>query len=164
VIGFQSLSNNIIGSSNVSVGRNALLNFNADAATAVGSYALDALTTGLGNTAIGYEALSANETGANCTGLGMYAMRLATGANNLGVGYGAGDAITTGTGNMIVGDYAGTTTLTNNAVICNGAGTVVFRYNGTNWFFGDGSSALPTSDPGVAGALWNNAGVLSVSP
>lgn len=38
-------------------------------------------------------------------------------------------------------------------------GDVVFTWNGTNLIV----TGVPTSDPAVAGALWSNVGVLTVS-
>ena len=81
---------------NVAVGDSALTAFNgttaADGAnTALGSIALNALTSGQENVAVGRRALEFATSG----------------SNNVVVGWRAGDGLTTGDGNTFLGDQAG---------------------------------------------------------
>jgi hypothetical protein len=79
----------------------------ASYSVAVGTTALDAITTGDNNTAIGYDALTANTTGANNVGVGQSALQLlTTGSQNTAVGQGALDAATTVDGITAVGHAA----------------------------------------------------------
>lgn len=94
-----------IGGNNVGVGYLALnaAGSGTTDCTAVGSRALRAQISGVGNTAVGRFALSTTTTGGNNTGIGDSALRSATGVSNTAVGYGAGDELTTGGDNVFVG-------------------------------------------------------------
>jgi hypothetical protein len=75
---------------------------------AVGSFALDANTTGDANVAVGQNAISTNTTGSKNTGLGHRALRDSTTAsNNTAVGYDALKVNTTGAQNTMVGTESG---------------------------------------------------------
>lgn len=89
------------------VGKDALLLNTANQITAVGSLALDANTSGTGNTALGYSALSAISTSGDCTAMGISALAAATGASNTAFGARALDAVTTGASNVAIGVDAG---------------------------------------------------------
>jgi len=102
---------------NVAVGANTLLGAmnGVDGTVAVGTSALQALTTGVGNTAIGYKAGLEHETGARNTVLGYEAM-FDTGANsgpasndNIFIGYRAGGGTWSSSAserNVGIGNYA----------------------------------------------------------
>ena len=96
------------GSDNIALGASALIGTNSAAVTgskniAIGSYALDANTSGYNHVAIGYAALTSTTTA----------------KDNTVIGYQAGDAVTTGQRNTIVGSDAFTTATTanNNAAV-----------------------------------------------
>jgi len=113
----------------------------ASFSVAVGTTALDAITTGDSNTAIGYDALSVDTSGNQNTAVGAYALDAnTTGAllvavgksalsanttanNNVAVGYAAGLAITTGASNVSVGNNTleAVTTTSNNVAVGDGA-------------------------------------------
>jgi len=76
----------------------------ADYNVAIGTTALDAITTGDSNTALGYDALSANLGGNRNTAVGASALRLnTTGITNVAVGSSALDRNTTSNSNTAVG-------------------------------------------------------------
>ena len=80
---------------------------NAKYNVAVGTTALDAITTGDRNTAVGYDALTANTTGSYNSASGYQALAAnTTGSSNSASGYKAGDVITTGSNNIIIGHEA----------------------------------------------------------
>ena len=95
-IGTGALRENTTTEFNVAVGEGALIGFNGTAATdgantALGSIALNALTSGQENVAVGRRALEFATSG----------------SNNVVVGWRAGDGLTTGDGNTFIGDQAG---------------------------------------------------------
>ncbi|HEY3659988.1 MAG TPA: tail fiber domain-containing protein [Candidatus Udaeobacter sp.] len=95
-IGADALRENSTTSFNVAVGDDALTSFNGTASTdgantALGSIALNVLTSGQENVAVGRRA---GET-------------LTDGSNNVIVGWRAGDNLATGDGNTFIGDQAG---------------------------------------------------------
>tara|TARA_B100000929_G_scaffold212065_1_gene169236 strand:- start:219 stop:2168 length:1950 start_codon:yes stop_codon:yes gene_type:complete len=71
---------------------------------AVGTTALDAITTGFSNTAVGYDALTDNTDGNRNTAIGTYALKdNTTGIVNVAVGSASLDKNTTGNSNTAVG-------------------------------------------------------------
>ena len=95
-IGAAAFFNNTTSALNVAVGDSALTAFNGTTAgdganTALGSIALNALTSGQENVAVGRRALEFATSG----------------SNNVIVGWRAGDGLTTGDGNTFLGDQAG---------------------------------------------------------
>tara|TARA_R110002153_G_scaffold539_1_gene2596 strand:+ start:1010 stop:2221 length:1212 start_codon:yes stop_codon:yes gene_type:complete len=121
--GGSALYSNTTGGANTASGAFALYtNTTGGDNTASGADALRANTTGDYNIAIGRGSLSNNTTGENNTASG-YQSLLAntTGDYNIGIGRRAGNAITTGSNNTIIGDYAGTTSLSSTVVIAAGA-------------------------------------------
>jgi len=120
-LGINALRLNTTGASNAASGYYALQsNTTGSENTASGALALFLNTTGSSNTALGSVALEAN-TGSHNTASGANALRLNTTGNyNIGIGVGAGDAITTGSNNTIIGDYSGTTSLSDTVVIAAG--------------------------------------------
>jgi len=95
-IGADALRENTTSEFNVAVGDDALTSFNGTASTdgantALGSIALNVLTSGQENVAVGRRA----------------AETLTDGNNNVIVGWRAGDNLTTGDGNTFIGDQAG---------------------------------------------------------
>lgn len=120
-LGINALRLNTTGPSNTASGYYALFNNTTGSEnTASGALALFLNTTGSSNTALGSVALEAN-TGSHNTASGANALRLNTTGNyNIGIGVGAGDAITTGSNNTIIGDYSGTTSLSDTVVIAAG--------------------------------------------
>src|SRR5262245_39256555 len=96
-IGADALRENTVSEANVAVGDSALTSYNGLTIgidgfnTAVGSIALNALTSGFQNTAVGRRALQF----------------FTTGNNNVAVGWRTGDGISTGDGNTFIGTQAG---------------------------------------------------------
>ena len=133
-IGGSALYSNTTGSSNTATGINSLYsNTTGGGNSAFGVQALYTNTTGIYNTAIGSNALYANTTANYNTALGNNALLAnTTGASNTAVGNGAGQSITTGSNNVIIGGYGGTTTMSNNIVLSDGAGNIKYQWNGTN--------------------------------
>jgi hypothetical protein len=97
VIGGEALRENTTTEFNVAVGDRALMAFNGTnsgtdgANTALGSLALNVLTSGQENVAVGRRALEF----------------LTEGSNNVVVGWRAADGLTTGSGNTFIGNRAG---------------------------------------------------------
>jgi hypothetical protein len=158
-------NNTMIG---VCAGRNATT---ADNTTVLGFNALSGPHTGNGTVALGACALAVSTIGGCNTAVGCNAgLATTSGALNTLVGFSAGSAITTGGSNTLVGRYVGTSTLANNVVLSDGAGTIRFQSNasgaislGAGGAYGtagqvlvsQGSSAAPTwvnnTPDGVAG-------------
>jgi hypothetical protein len=158
---------------NMFVGPNAG-NFTADAISsnggfganaAVGSKALQALTSGFENTALGFEALLSNNTGTGNTASGMEALiHNAAGSFNTALGKGAGFDNTTGSNNTFIGADSGSggqinlfnataiganaTVTANNALVLGGTGA-----NAVN--VGIGTTA-PTEPLEVNGTMYMN--------
>ena len=79
----------------------------AEQTTAIGNYALDALTSGDKNTAVGYQAASANTSAENNTAVGVDALLTNTdGSNNTAIGTNALKLTNSGTQNVAVGHNA----------------------------------------------------------
>ena len=101
---------NPTGSFNTALGRGAMQGTGGSTiseSTAVGTYALNVVTSGTMNTAVGYQA-GYDQTSANwCTLIGALAgQNVTTGGANTLVGYNSGQGITTGTTNCALGDSA----------------------------------------------------------
>lgn len=95
-IGYQALSSNTTGWSNIGIGYQALkLN-----------------TTGTDNIAIGYTALAANTTASQSIAIGSYVLPVSTGALNVGIGYQALQSATSAIYNVALGAQALQSTLT----------------------------------------------------
>ena len=79
--------------------------------TAVGTNALEQLTTVDQNTAIGYQALDAEDAGVRSTAVGYHALSAQNNdtGSNTAVGWSAGDLIVAGYANTLVGAESGTT-------------------------------------------------------
>jgi hypothetical protein len=111
------------GNGSFGVGRGALAsNTTGSSNTAVGTFALDANTSGVFNVALGRDALGANTTAWNNTAVGAFALDANTiGTNNVALGTSALGANTTGSGNTALGYAAGlnVTTTGNNIFIDN---------------------------------------------
>ena len=108
-IGADALRENTTTSSNAVVGDGALTAFNGTttndgANTALGSIALNALTSGQENVAVGRRALE-NST---------------SGSNNVAVGWRAGDGVLTGDGNTCLGNNTCTNNSSADNVVCIG--------------------------------------------
>jgi hypothetical protein len=108
--------------------------------TVLGANALAASSTGVANTVIGTNAMAFG-AGSTCnTVVGFEAGRLLAGASNTLLGRCSGSAITTGACNTIVGPFSGSTTLSNNVVLADGAGTVRFQSNQNGAWSPDGTN------------------------
>ena len=119
-------------------GRNATT---ADNTTVLGFNALSGTHTGNGTVALGACALAVSTNGGCNTAVGCNAgLTVTTGALNTLVGFSAGSAITTGSQNTLVGRYTGTTTLANNVVLSDGAGTIRFQANSSGAWSYDGTN------------------------
>ena len=170
-VGYRALAGCTTGSNNVALGYQAGV----------------AITTGSSNLAIGTNALYKLKTGQNNIGIGSGSGRgqnassgfkqgifignnagynLADNADyNIMIGYQAGHTTTSGTNNILIGKdaYAPTETQSNWLNI----GGLVQGRMGTNAYARiDGAlevANLPTSDPNIAGRLWNDNGTVKVS-
>jgi hypothetical protein len=121
--------------------------------TAVGSAAMDAITSGTVNTAVGSTALSANTTAASNTAIGYGALATATtGGLNTAVGRSALLDLTTGTPNVAVGAYAGqsVTTGASNTFIGYQAGDATTTADGNTAVGRDSLVANTTGDQNTA--------------
>ncbi|MBP9714923.1 MAG: hypothetical protein KBD52_00305 [Candidatus Pacebacteria bacterium] len=91
---------------NIAIGYNALTLNDAGSNLAIGSFALDANTTGSYNIAFGKNALGANSSGWYSIAIGESALALQNDGNangNVAIGYQALDANTSGGGNLAIG-------------------------------------------------------------
>ena len=170
--GYGALQNLVSGLNNTALGYGALQAHTGNYATAVGTNALNASTANF-NTALGYNAgTSPNGVAANKTiaGLRVTAVGYAAGAV-------AGDPsqyVALGA-NATAGKNA---TALGTATVASGAGSVAIGMNSAGTaasatgqdYFVLGTAThktfipgLPTTDPHVAGQLWANAGVVTVS-
>lgn len=96
-IGYYTLQNNIVGSSNTAVGSTALQASNSYFNTAIGQQCMAFNTTGDNNTALGFQALLLNNSGQNNTATGVTALNNSTGNNN--TSFGANSLLTLTSGN-----------------------------------------------------------------
>ena len=99
------------GANNTALGAFALQGASGSAASgnvAVGSYALEVISSGTNNTAVGHTAGDSITTGTENTIVGATAgQSVTTAQRNTLIGYGAGDVINTGSFNTFVGRWAG---------------------------------------------------------
>lgn len=101
--------------------------------TAIGSNVLKVLENGSRNTAIGHNALTSSVHGFYNTAVGANALNTLTyGENNTAIGKNAGSGITSGSGNTIIGanNEIVNGTISNQVIISDGDGNVVFRADG----------------------------------
>lgn len=129
---------------------------------ALGALAADAgSNSGESFVAIGALAGTSGTTMSNYVCVGWAAGAVATTADGLtAIGFQAASRITTAKNSVWIGasDGTGYETVDNVVAISTGA-TIRYLFDGSNYFL----PSLPTSDPGVAGALWDDGGALSVS-
>lgn len=149
---------------------------------AIGYKALHLLTTGSDNTAIGYQALKDVTSGEINTAMGNSALRQATGNNNTAIGGNVAQSLVTGNDNSFFGFAAeGSNGISNsmalgaNAAVTASNRAVIGDANVTDVYLGSETAAarlraskanfsgLPTSNPAVAGELWNDAGTVKIS-
>jgi len=114
----------------------------AEYCTALGTTALDAITTGDKNTAVGYGAQGADDVGYFCTAIGYNALSTQSvgGHTNTCIGYQAGLSATTGSMNVFIGTRAAE----NQA----GAGhnnVVIGQYSASTLTTGDGNVSIGSS-------------------
>jgi hypothetical protein len=128
-------------------------------------------TTSEGNTGLGFSALGQGVTsGAYNVAIGNSAgLSVTSGALNTLVGYTAGQAITTGGSNTLVGRYVGTSTLSNNVVLSDGAGAIRFQSNssgaislGAGGAYGTAGQILVSNGSGAA-PTWTSSGTASAN-
>jgi hypothetical protein len=129
-VGANAMSNTATGINyDLAVGDNVLVNDTAGWNEGIGHYALNADTSGTGNTAMGIQALTANLTGNSNTCVGSACLAAVASANlDTAVGYGACQTITTGNYNVCLGGNAGVN------------GTILLT-NASSVFIGDGANA-----------------------
>lgn len=148
---------------------------------AIGSNAGKFITSGENNIAMGFGTLDAVATSSGNIALGFAAGSKITGAINVAIGTYAGNQITTGHNNICIGDEAGNqvTTQSNQLRIGNidkgvtNAGLIegdmlldTVKINGDLTVTGDlhlPGVAAQTTDPLVAGQVWSNAGIMTIS-
>ena len=119
-LGYNAMATTPVGGDNVAVGAYSLQVNTAANGTGVGSYALNANTTGAGNVGVGRLALYVNTTGATNVAVGMSALAAnTTASSNTAVGFESQKANTTGGDNVAIGDHSlwsNTTASSNTAV------------------------------------------------
>jgi hypothetical protein len=103
VLGFQALKSNTIGSENIAVGYQALINSNGNSNVGVGPYALSRCTSGVNNTGVGFRALDRVVTAYHNVGIGRYA------------GSGDGNPLFQGDSNTFLGSFTYLTDNWNNS-------------------------------------------------
>ena len=154
---------------------------------AIGSSIMNYATAAKYNVAIGSGALYKNLNGSDNVCLGTNAgsgKEVRSFVRNVCIGFGTGTAWTTGVAeNTLVGAYAGNTITTGGKNTCLGyqaqvkTPTASNQLSICNLIYGDTTegnkyaeidgglqvNALPTSDPAIAGRLWNDNGTVKVS-
>lgn len=168
-IGQLALGLNQIGNNNIAIGTDAVRKTNDSNNVGIGQASLYN-TIGKSNTAVGdnaghgsvgsvsysYNTLIGCQSGAN----------LAAGADtNTLIGYQAGDNITTGARNIIIGSVNADSATGNDQLNIGGLikGNMAVGSKNVELLGGLKLSAIPTVDPHVAGQVWNNSNVLTVS-
>lgn len=164
-IGDSALSANTTGFDNVAVGVSALSKNQAGCrSTVIGHQAAYGQYGTAGdysdNTVIGYRAgFKLSSTGTKNNMIGVQAgCEVTTGKGNVLIGYKAGDNVTTGSNNIIIGydidadSATGSNQLNIGGLIKGNTATGALSFVG-----------LPTADPHVAGQIWINSNVLTVS-
>lgn len=108
-------------------------NNNVSTNTAVGSLALNAISTGLNNTALGASSLSINTSGSSNTGIGTSALAVnTTGGGNTAVGSRSLQTNTIGTGNTAFGTNALQANTTGSSNSSLGLNAQYYNTTGTN--------------------------------
>jgi trimeric autotransporter adhesin len=119
-LGYQSLTANTTGGSNIAIGREAqrfYANTTRSENVAIGTSALRFSTDSSGNTAVGHQSMYSNISGSSSVALGHSALKLnTTGSANTAVGYQTLYSNTTGLNNTALGAAAldSNTTASNN--------------------------------------------------
>ncbi len=177
------------GNNNTAVGYSALGKCTTgNTNVALGYCAGNAITTGSNNFALGANALYKLKTGSNNIGIGVQAGRgqgttagfkqgifigMSTGYSlcndadyNIFIGYESGHDVTTGKNNICIGEQTEPPTPTtsywvNIGGLYEGSRNETDKYAKING--GLQLSNIPTSDPAIAGRVWNDNGVLKVS-
>lgn len=142
-IGASVLASNTNGSNNAALGYLSLnSNTTGGANTAIGSQTLKSNTNGTFNIAVGYGSLF-NSVSANYnTAIGNSALYNTTGSSNTAIGDGAGYNITTGIFNTLIGGYFGTSSMSYNVILSDGARNIRFQFDGTNTLLGQSGNVL----------------------
>lgn len=185
-IGFGALNNNS-GDTNYGIGTKTLYNASGNQNVAIGYTAGYGITTGWDNIAIGAGSVYNLKTGKNNVGIGTYALKGATNSDqsnyNVAIGYGAAQNIGRYSGNnVVIGANAAASLSGADYCIVIGSGQNVaadenYQLNigglltgslatGAAYLTVNGGLVLPnipTSDPGVAGQVWNDNGTLKIS-
>lgn len=185
-IGFAALNNNS-GNTNFGIGTKALYNASGNNNVAIGYTAGYGITSGWDNVAIGAGSVYNLKTGKNNVGIGTYALKGASNSDqsnyNVAIGYGAAQNIGRYSGNnVVIGANAAASLSGADYCIVIGAGQDVDASENHQLNIGGlltGSLAtgaayltvngglvlpnIPTSDPGVAGQVWNDNGTLKIS-
>lgn len=186
-VGFMALTNLISGNENVAVGPEAAHGLTTGSTNvAIGASAMLYCTTGTANMAIGNSSLYRNSTGSNNVAIGSLAGRGSGNAGkysqNIFIGSNSAKNITDGcTSNVIIGTGAAATLTSGANCIVIGCDCDIpagsYKLNIGDLIKGsmltsnkylevDGGmqiNALPTSDPAIAGRLWNDNGTVKVS-
>lgn len=170
-IGKSSLYNNESGTNNTAIGLNTLYRSTGNSNTAIGTGAAQNIVSGNNNVAIGANAgkctVASNNLSDNVfIGAGS-GSGVSDGASyNIMIGKNAGSTSTTGTNNILIG-YLATTDNASDSYKLNIGGLLRGSLkNADKHLLVDGGlrlPAIPTTDPNVAGAVWNDNGVLKVS-
>lgn len=166
-IGADSLDHNTTGHGNVGVGFATLYtSTTAYENVGVGTRALNRITTGFGNVGIGTNALYTMTWHQLNTGVGNQALYSCTGSYNVGLGALAGNTLKTGNRNIFIGYNVqpSSENVSNELNIGNllkGSMANADKYVEING--GLMLGAIPTTDPVIAGRVWNDNGTLKVS-
>lgn len=177
-IGADAMDGNTSGYGNVGIGFGTLYtNESGYGNTAIGASALNRSTSGYRNVAIGENALYSNTEQYNNVAVGFQAMsNLANkySCNNVAIGNNAGMYLKTGGRNILIGADADIQDRTTGAGEweLNIGNLIRGKMSGrtaapsTRYAIIDGGlqiNDLPTSDPGIAGRLWSDNGLIKVS-
>lgn len=177
-IGADAMDHNTSGYGNVAMGFAALYtNETGYGNTAIGANTLNRSTSGYRNVAIGENALYATTEQYNNVGIGFQALMNITNkyaCNNVAIGNNAGLYLKSGARNIFIGadaDVADRTTGAgewelNIGNLIKGKMSARASAPTTRYAVIDGGlqvNDLPTTDPGIAGRLWNDGGTVKVS-
>jgi hypothetical protein len=173
-IGRDALGSNVSGINNIAVGAGTMgAATTAEDNVAIGTNALSSSTNGYDNFALGRGSLRDNQDGAQNVAIGAEALRdSVNGSNNIAIGATAGLGAT-GDSGIFIGEGSGSTETNSNRLHIGNNATLPLIYGVMNSLAANQliqfNAAtvilpnLPTADPSVSGALWNDAGTVVLS-
>ncbi len=154
-------SHALAGDFNTGLGEGVLATNSGPENTALGAFALDVNTTGVGNTGVGSGALGANTTGNFNTAVGVAALFNSNGDENTALGHGALSSSTSGNLNTAVGKGAMANGLTPSENTAVGRDALALNNSSHNTAVGTAAMINATGEGNTAvghGALGGSAG------